>query len=453
MFKKGVYFLDKNYALINCNIFDGNLNSDIQNDIVILVKITLKEGSQKGIIYKIGKRNEIAIPSDYEIIDLKQKYVIPGLINAHLHLYGSGIPNKTLQSKKGLKFLGYFLKTSIGKTMFKRIERKRAMLQLKSGVTTIRCMGEIPFNDVEFRNEINKNKYMGPRILASGIKLGATGGHAFLCLTCDSPEEARKNVRKNASQGVDWIKIGITGGVMDARKLGELGRMEMKLEEVSAICDEAHKLGLMVAAHVQSKEGTRVALLGGVDTIEHGCEMDDDIINLYKNNPMALRGFSSLVTTLHAVIPLAKIDEDVTGVTELAKKNSSLLLDSMFQGIKQAIDNNINLGLGTDATAPFVTHYNSWRELEYLVRYTKVTPKQAIYYATKSNAKVLGIDDETGSIEIGKAADILVLDENPLENLRTLSKPNMVICRGHIIMKPNVKKAEYIDNILDEKTL
>ncbi|SHJ22432.1 Imidazolonepropionase [Clostridium cavendishii DSM 21758] len=441
-----------NYAFINCNIIDGNLQSEIQKDMTILVNSNLKNGVKQGIIHKIANKNEIEVPPNYKVIDLQNRYVMPGLINAHIHSFGTGKPMKAVENERRQKLLFKLLNTKPGRNVFKRVMKKNYINGLNSGVTTMRCVGDFFYLDVKLRNEIDNGNFLGPRLMVSGPMISVTGGHggASLAIISDSPWEGRKCVRKNVREEVDLIKICVTGGIADSRKVGEAGRLQMTTEEVTAICDEAHKIGMMVAAHVESKEGMRVALMGGVDTIEHGAEMDDEIISLFKNNPKSLRGYSALIPTMHPPVSFSMLDTSITGISEVAKENTIIVYREMVQGIKQALEAGIKIGLGTDASMSYITHYNTWRELDYLVRYIGITPKQAIYHATKSNAEILGIDDETGSLEIGKSADFIVLNENPLENLRSLSEPKMVIIRGTIINEPNIDKIPQIDEALDQ---
>ncbi|WCM63840.1 amidohydrolase family protein [Paenibacillus polymyxa] len=237
----------------------------------------------------------------------------------------------------------------------------------------------------------------------SGYFLSVTGGHGapYLALIGDSPWEARRNVRINVKNGVDLIKICVTGGVTDATMIGEAGRLQMTEEEVAAICEEAHKIGMRVAAHVESTEGVRIALKGGVDTIEHGAEMDEEIISLYKNNPRALNGYTALIPTMQAAYPTAKLDTSLTKVNETVKENSRLVYDSMLKGLRQVVEHHIKIGVGTDAAMSYVTHYDIWRELDHFMRQTKLSASQVIERVTKSNAEILGIDHLTGSIDIG----------------------------------------------------
>jgi imidazolonepropionase-like amidohydrolase len=140
----------------------------------------------------------------------------------------------------------------------------------------------------------------------------------------------------------------------------------------------------------------------------------------------------------------------ITKLNKVSSQNSKIILEGMLAGTKQALEAGIKVGLGTDASCPFVTQYNTWRELEYIIKYAGVTPQSAIYNATCGNAEILGIDKETGTIEDGKSADILVIDANPYENIRVLSKPKMIFARGNFIDNPRIEKISSIDDVIDK---
>lgn len=326
------------------------------------------------------------------------------------------------------------------------------MIALQSGVTTIRSVGEFFYEDVWLRDQYNLKKKVGPNLFVSGFFLSVTDGHGapYLSLESDSPWEGRKSVRKNIKKGVDWIKICITGGVTDARRVGEAGALQFTLEEVSAICDEAHKNGVMVAAHVESTEGVRIGLKAGVDTIEHGAPMDKEIIDLYKDNQKSLRGYSALIPTFQAAAPFALLDKNETAVTSTVYENGKMVYNGMLTSFKQAIEHGIMVGVGNDASMSFVTHYDFWRELDHQIRYGGLDPREALCNVTQVNAKILGIDDRYGSVAVGKHADLLVLNENPASNIRALQKIEMVIKDGKPIEKKRVKKIKTIDNLLDK---
>ncbi|PAF30397.1 amidohydrolase family protein [Paenibacillus sp. 7516] len=433
------------YALKNCHLIHGDLNRNLEKNMTVLV-------NEQGLIQGIGKSSELAIPSHYKVIDLSGKYVMPGLINAHVHLFADGKPFSLSVSEGMLQFAyDRILNTKFGKNVLKKRMKRNALTALHAGVTTMRSVGEFFYTDVKLRDEINNGEFVGPNLLVSGFFLSVTGGHGapFLALVGDSPWEARRNVRINVKNGVDLIKICVTGGVTDAKMVGEAGRLQMTVEEVAAICEEAHKIGLRVAAHVESTEGVRVALKGGVDTIEHGSEMDDEIISLFKNNPNALNGYTALIPTFLAAYPSALLDTSVTKVSATVKENARLVYTSMLKGAKQAIDNGITIGLGTDAAMSYVTHYDMWREMDYYIKQTNLSNKQLIDMVTRTNAKILGIEDVTGTVDIGKQADLIVLDQSPLDNIEALSDVRMVMVKGNLIQTPSVTRIQQVDDVLN----
>lgn len=431
-----------NYALTNCNMIDG-IHSGVQADQTILVC--------DGKIEKIGKTSEIKIPTNYTILNIDQNYVMPGLINAHAHLFGSGKPMKAISDDKAQKKLLRFLSTKIGHKVLDNMVKEHVLSALYSGVTTIRAVGDMLNSDINLRNRIDTGNVNGPRLLVSGPAISVTGGHGAgsFAYISDSPWEARKFVRLNLKEQVDLIKICVTGGVTDARKVGEAGALKMTLEEISAICEEAHKVGVMVAAHAESTEGVRISLQGGVDTIEHGAEFDDEIIKLFLNNPKSLRGYSCLIPTIYPAITIYKLKPEDTLMNSISIENAGIVLNEMIKGLTQATEAGILTGLGTDASCPYVTQYNTWRELEYTVNYAGLSPEAAIHNATRKNAEILGIDHITGTLENGKASDLIVLKENPLANIRALSKVLMVMRGKLFINNPQLAKLTQVEELLN----
>ena len=217
-----------------------------------------------------------------------------------------------------------------------------------------------------------------------------------------------------------------------------------------AICDEAHQYGVIVGAHAQSPEGVRRSLLAGVDTIEHGSVLDDELIGMFRHNPNALRGYSALVPTLSAGLPLTLLGQDVTGITDIQLENSKNVVGGMVSGARQAYEAGLMVGVGTDTGMTFVPQYATWRELELLVAYAGFSPAEALHAVTAVNASILGVDAETGSLEVGKSADLLVLNANPLDDLRALEHPALVIAAGHPVWRPGPKRFADIDALLDE---
>ncbi|MCP4756451.1 MAG: amidohydrolase family protein [Proteobacteria bacterium] len=432
----------KNLALVNCHIIDGNRDSQIIPDGVILIENEVEEGETSGLIVGVGKADETEIPTDFEKMDLQGSYVLPGLINAHCHMAGSGKPMKLMNLSDDMKdkVVGLF-RFGFMRRFFKRVMIANANNALNSGVTTIRSMGDPEYLDVQIRKEIEEGKIAGPRILCSGKALSPTGGHGGLIgMVADDQGEIRKGIRKNLREEVDVIKIMSTGGVMDARMIGEAGRPQMTIEEIETACYEAHRGGVMVATHCESTVGIEEALLGGVDTIEHGAEIPDELVDAFKNNPKSLRGYTCLVPTLAAGMGLAVLPIEDTKITPIKQENAILVQTGMIQGLRKAYRSGIKFGMGTDAAVPYSTHYEVWKELKYYLKYTDMTPEEAIYRGTKNTAEVLGIDQITGSIEVGKSADLQVVPGNPLENIDNLGKVSKVIVFGNPIEKPRIKR-------------
>ena len=393
-----------------------------------------------------------ALSDGHKSIDAQGRYILPGLINAHAHVFGSGkgIP-LGINTKDSQAMAKSFLQTVPGQAFLRKITESNIRQALLSGVTTLRTVGDIAYDTVALRDRINDGETVGPRILASGPLLAIHGGHGapLIALEGDSEEEIISNVHQLLDHGVDVIKIAATGGVTDSQVLGEAGQPQMTEENMRLICQEAHKAGVMVAAHAQSLEGTKRALKAGVDTIEHGSTLDQEVTALYRKNPNSLRGWSAVIPTLSAMLPTVSLDQDELGMSDVARSNSAQVGENLLTGLREAVAKNLHVGVGTDSAMPYVTQYNTWRELDYLVRYAGMAPAQAIYAATGANAEILGLDQMTGSLTIGLAADLLVVEGNPLDDLRALDKPALVVAGGIPVWRPHAKHFPAVDQALD----
>jgi len=423
----------KKYAIANANIISGKLNDGVQSGKYVIV--------EDGKIAKIT--SDKAAIDGLKVVDLNGKYLLPGLINLHVHLPGSGMPKDTKkQNKKTVRML---MNHALTKYIVYRMCANYAKVELMSGVTTIRTVGGLDDIDSRIRDNGAKGKLKAPRVLASNMAVSVKDGHmaGLLAYEAKDPEDGRRYVREIAKTNPDLIKLMITGGVLDAKKEGEPGVLRMSPEIVKACCDEAHKLGFKVAAHVESPLGVTVALEGGVDTIEHGANVGEHEIELFKQNG------SAHVLTISPTIPLCMFDLSVSGGTPLHKVNGKVVFEGMLDCARKCLENDIPVGLGTDTACPFVTHHDMWRELRYFQKYLGVSNEFAIHTATEVNAKIAGIDNETGTIEEGKSADFMVVDGNPLENLEALRNPKAVALRGEIINNPKVKKFQYVEDELD----
>ena len=420
------------FALYNGYLLDGTRNMAPQKGLAVLVE----NGKIRGIVA------ETAIPKGFPKIDLEGQYLLPGLINLHVHLAGSGKPKK--KQTDPVKAVKLVTANAWTKKLGMALVAGFARQQLRSGVTTIRTVGGILDFDSRLRDAINAGKAVGPRILAGNMAVSVPGGHmaGSLAHVAHTPEEAADFVSQIASTGADLIKLMVTGGVLDAVRQGEPGVLKMEPALIKAACDRAHALGLKVAAHVESPEGVRAALENGVDTIEHGAMPDEYTLDLFRKTG------ASLVTTISPALSYALFDTSVSHATPMQKYNGKIVMDGIVACAKACLSAGIPVGLGTDTACPFVTQYDTWRELVYFRRFCGVTAAQALYTATLGNAKIAGIEKETGSIEPGKSADFVVCRDNPLNDLTTLREPSMVFFRGKKI-SPRQNRIREADQELD----
>lgn len=389
-----------------------------------------------------GKRNLAA--SGYEEIDLQGKYILPGLINMHVHLAGNGKPQKKQRDNEALvkKIMSNGLTKAIAYNMVCGFAKD----ELYSGVTTIRTVGGLGDFDTRLRDDIATGKKPGPRILAANEGISVPGGHmaGSVAIAADSVEEALQHLETSKAQKVDLVKLMITGGVLDAKEKGVPGELKMAPEMVKAVCDKAHTMGYMVAAHVESPEGVKAALKNGVDSIEHGAKADEEMISLFKEHN------AFLCTTLSPALPYALFDRSITNASEVEQFNGNVVFEGIIDCAKAAIANDIPVVLGNDVGCPWITQYDFWRELYYFHKYVGVSNAFALYTATCRGAEMAGIGDITGTLEPGKCADMIVVEKNPLEDLRVLRNVDMVIVQGKVIRAPKVKKKQIVETELDK---
>ena len=418
----------------NVNILDGNKDMSIKENMMLVI--------EDGKIISIEKNND-----DLDAVDLNGRYLIPGLINLHVHTPGSGFPKKKQSDSRKLAKL--VMSNPITRLVGLKICESSVKTQLLSGTTTIRTVGGLGSFDSIMRDKVKDNKLLGPRIISCDQAVTIPGGHmeGSVAYGAKSDEDFVSFI-KNTAKKADWIKIMITGGVLDASKKGEPGEMKMNEKQVKLCCDTAHSLGKKICAHVESTKGIEVALKCGVDSIEHGSYIDDELLKQFKDNNAVL------VETLSPAIPLAKFDCEVTGGNDIQQYNSQYLLDGIIDATKKCIKNGVKVGTGTDTVCPFITHYDMWRELEYLHYLCDIDRKDCLYLATLNNAKILGIDDITGSIDEGKLAEFMILDNNPLDSFETIRNPYLVYFNDKEYLNPKVKKSllaeEYLDNYLSQ---
>ncbi len=428
-----MYQNDKRYALTNCVILDGSEHMEPQTGKAVCI-----DGE------KIAEITDAQhIPAGYETVDLGGRYVLPGLINMHVHLPASGKPKKKASDPK--KLVKLITSCGLMNKIVVNMCEGYAKTELLSGVTTIRTVGGVADYDTRIRDLAAAGKILGPRVLASNMAVSVPGGHmaGSLAYEAHTAAEAAAFVEKIAGDKPDLIKLMITGGVLDAEVVGEPGVLRMPPALVKAACDKAHSLGMLVAAHVESPEGVIVALQNGVDSIEHGAQPTQEMLDLFK-----ARG-AFQISTISPALPYALFDRSISHATYEQQENGKIVFDGIIALAKANLASGVPVGLGTDVGCPYITHYDMWRELNHFVKYCGVTPAFALYSATKLNARLAGIGDVTGSIEAGKQADLIVCTDDPLKSPSALRTLDMVVKGGYRIDKPQVKKMPEVERELD----
>lgn len=424
-------------VLDNLSYRSGKLEDGLKENQSILI--------DEEIIKDIFNSKENKYP-EVKHVDCTGLFATPGLINMHVHLFGSGKPSKSLGKSKKQDFLMWLVKkTPIGPGIVGFLVRNAAKKELMGGVTTCRTVGDFVYSDVKLRNKINKRKFFGPNLIVSGPAITSSTGHGAGTFAYDSDdiEELKNYVRLNASKGVDFIKICTTGGVMDAKKKGEPGVVRMTLEQVKAVCDEAHKLGLIVASHTESPEGVEIDALAGVDSIEHGSIFDK------KTEDLLVKNHSFMCATFTPALPLSTVDPKYTKLDEMARFNTNIVLENMTNGNKHCLEVGIPVALGTDASCPLCFQHLSFKEMTYASKKLELPLEKTLEMMTIGNAKILRMDDKIGSIEIGKAADINITKEDPVKNNNTYKEIEMVIHHNKILRRPRVNKYKVYTDLLE----
>lgn len=428
------------FVLTHATVLDGTAAMQPQENCTVIVK----NGTIDALI------PDGTPPAGLREYDLQGAYLLPGLINLHAHLIGNGVP---IQAKSGSgrgmppqleKAFRRSMERGVLNRLVQKMVRNNALNQLYSGVTTIRAVGDVCWTDVANRDRFNASAAAGPRLLVSGMGVSVPNGHmaGTMGVICRTEQEAVAVVQEALAHHADWIKLFVTGGVLDADEDGTPA-VRMTYEMAKAACDCAHAAGVRVAAHAESANGVLLSLQARVDTIEHGAPIDEETLRMYREKNAAL------TVTLSPVIAITELSGSMTGMNETQRQCGCNVRDGMIEGAKMAVQAGLPVGLGTDCSCPYVTPYDMWREVYYFAKYCGVSPTFALHTATLRNAEILGIAAETGSIAVGKAADMFVVRENPLQDLCALRTPEMVIARGRMIEHPKVKHNAKIDAALN----
>ena len=339
--------------------------------------------------------------------------VTPGFFNCHVHiLYPVGFKFDTQFSLMEKAFYA----------------QKHCKEYLESGVTFIRVVGTEENYDLQIKEAIENHVIEGPHMYCAGKVICMTGGHGWQeGIEADGKDACLKAVRTQLRSGVDLIKIMATGGVMTEGV--EPGNAQFTVDEMKVMIEEAHKAGRKTATHAQGLQGIKNALYVGIDSIEHGCFLDAECLERMKEQN------TFLVPTLCA--PQCIIDKGVeNGVAKYAVDKTLKVKDAHVESVKKAYEKGIPIALGTDAGTPFNYHNNTAYEMELLAR-LDISNMDILKMATINSARCVGVEKDYGSIEVGKQADLVCLNENPLENISNVRKINRVIQSGKIVVDNN----------------
>ena len=366
----------------------------------------------------------IEITSNDKLIDLRGYTLMPGLMDMHVH-FGQEYKSKSERPVK------------IERETSAIIANKHALTTLKSGFTTVRQVGDSGLIAISLRNLINSGEVVGPRIFTSGKSIATTGGHADPTNGKDSdsyeypvaedgvingPYDAYTAVRQRYKDGADGIKLTVTGGVLSVAKSGD--NPQFTEEEVIAVVNAAKDYGMWVAVHAHGSEGMKRAVIAGVNSVEHGTFMTEEVMDLMINKG------TYYVPTISAgefVAEKAKIDNYFP---EIVRPKAASVGPQIGNTFNKAYKRGVKIAFGTDAGVQ--PHGTNWKEFVYMVKFG-MPPMETIQSATINTAKLLKIDSILGSIEVGKMADIIAIDGNPIEDINTMENVVFVMKEGELI--------------------
>lgn len=381
-----------------------------------------------GVIAEV--RDGFAVPAaNAQLIELRDKFVLPGLIDLHVHLWGIG--GDPMRARLAA------LNQDDADDMMMAVVNARKTLD--AGFTTVRDLGGSPRGVRALRDAIERGDVEGPSIINAGNMISITGGHGdgmnglaeewadavhqHQINTCDGPDDCRRAVRAQIGLGAQVIKFAATGGVL-SNVAGGLGRA-MTPEEMRAIIETAHSFGRKVAAHSHAAEGTKAALEAGVDTIEHGSFLDDEAIRLFK-----AKGAYLVPTMIAPVTAVQQARSGALPANTIPKAEAAAA--AAMASHKKAIAAGVKVAFGTDTGVS--KHGDNAKEFALLVQ-AGMTPAAAIRAATVSAADALGRDD-VGAIVPGKRADIIAVDASPLEDVTRLEHVAFVMHHGVVAQTP-----------------
>lgn len=379
-------------VLKNLNLIDGTGQTPLKDAVLVI---------RDGQVLYAGPSSGWSGREEAITIDLRGGFVLPGLIDTHVHLSGSGEADSQFRADDGAMALKIL---------------SNAQKNLAAGITTVRDLGG--WNELEFvvRDWIRRGEFAGPRLCLAGrfISISEAGADYYegMYRVADGVDEVRKAVREQVKHGADLIKIGVTGAVLV--ESGVPGATHFNEDEIQALVQEASKFNKRVAAHAHGADGIMKALRAGVTTIEHG--------TFLFQNPDAVR-----FMTEHKIflVPTLKVGWDIihasdSNVPQWIRNKNNILQDNSESSLKMAYAAGVPIAMGSDVGTPLNYHGENGLEV-YWMQHAGMSAMDALVAATGNAARALGWDAWMGTLEAGKVADLIVVDGNPLDDLRILA--------------------------------
>ncbi|MTI84971.1 MAG: amidohydrolase family protein [Firmicutes bacterium] len=357
---------------------------------------------RNGTITHVGTAADYKVAGHTEIYDLSGKYIIPGLIDVHIHLDLHGMADTYRENLVENKLRAIRSATEMELTVL-------------AGFTTVRNMGSTNYIDVAVKRAIEENLIKGPRILTSGkiICMKSAGIEYFqgMYREADGVDENRKAAREQLKEGVDFLKVMATGAIMNPG--GVPGAPQLNTEEIRAVVEEGIKLSKYTAAHAHGAQGIKNAIRAGVRTIEHGTLADDEAIEMMVADQIYM------VPTLTSNYLMLQHGEE-EGVPSFMMEKAEEVSEIRVQTAKKAITAGVKIAMGTDAGTPYNYHGKNSLEMVRFVEENLMTEMEALCAATQTAAETIGLEDMIGTLKTGKTADIVVLEKNPLTDIKCL---------------------------------
>ncbi|WP_266083250.1 amidohydrolase family protein [Haladaptatus caseinilyticus] len=346
------------------------------------------------------------IPVDAEVIVDTDGYAMPGFVDAHSHASIRPWEGDQLNQLRAPPAVGAIRSTS------------NLRCDLEAGTTTMRLMGEERGLDLQLAELERQGELDAPRLLPSGVHLTPTGGHGKALTATDGVEAIRRRIRENIDEGAHHVKYFATGGV--SSETGDVGRPLYTNEEVMAIVDEAHRLGVHVAAHAHGGQGALSAAEAGVDTIEHGGVLDHNTLDALDGGDQHVVGTFSILYHPHGIEAGDADSSAVMAKVEEARERGR-------EAWEDVLSRDVPIALGTDSM-----HGHLADEISHLLD-LGASPATALRAITTEASRAAHIDDRVGTLEVGKSADLVVVDDPPLENPQTVAEPRVVVKRGEVV--------------------